>query len=206
MYCRRRSAVCIEHDRPFFHLAQTDPLPHPDFWITVDGLIPKAAAYSDNSFINCSMGRLIGNNTYFVKLFLPNAHVATNCRYNHMSNPVTEPFLIKLQSAIEADQELSVSSLAVKAGLSNSAIRQMLKDNRSPRVSTMRKICAALGTTLEEFMSNAQTEEEQEIVRLISQLPSDLRHELLGFGKALAAQHRRDSQKSSEDSKETLDR
>jgi transcriptional regulator with XRE-family HTH domain len=114
------------------------------------------------------------------------------------AKPITEPFLIKLQAAIDADPDLNVSNLAVKAGLSNSAIRQMFDQNRSPRASTMRKICAALGTTLEEFMSNAQTEEELEIVRLVSQLPGDLRRELLGYGRALASQHRKSSEQSDE--------
>lgn len=101
--------------------------------------------------------------------------------------PLTEPFLIRLKAAIDADPDLNVSNLAVKAGLANSTIRLMFRDNKSPRVATMRKICAALGTTLEEFMSNAQTEEEREIVRLLGQLPEHLRQELLGYGRGLAA-------------------
>lgn len=112
--------------------------------------------------------------------------------------PITEPFLIRLKAAIDADPALNVSNLAVKAGLSNSTIRLMLSKNKSPRVETMRRICAALGTTLEEFMSNAQTEEEQEIVRLVSQLPGDLRRELLGYGRALAAQHQKRSETADE--------
>ncbi|GGA24030.1 helix-turn-helix domain-containing protein [Neptunicoccus cionae] len=113
--------------------------------------------------------------------------------------PITEPFLLKLDAVIAADPELTVSNLAVKAELSNSAIRQMFDQNRSPRVSTMRKICSALGTTLEEFMSHAQTEEELEIVRLISQLPPALRHELLGYGRALTVQAAKLNQESTED-------
>ncbi len=96
-------------------------------------------------------------------------------------------FLARLQAVIDADPNLNVSNLAVKAGLSNSAIRLMLKNNTSPRVATMRRICAALDTTLEEFLSNAKTEEERELVRLVSQLPDHLRHELLGYGRALVA-------------------
>lgn len=101
---------------------------------------------------------------------------------------ITEPFLLRLQEAIGADPELNVSNLSVKAGLSNSTIRHMLEKNRSPRVGTMRKICAAMGTTLEEFMSNAESKEEREIVRLVSQLPVALRRQLLGYGQALLEQ------------------
>ncbi|MCG7625563.1 hypothetical protein MHM97_19575 [Epibacterium sp. Ofav1-8] len=75
----------------------------------------------------------------------------------------------------------------------------MFRDNKSPRVATMRKICAALGTTLEEFMSNAQTAEEREIVRLFAQLPDPLKQELLGYGRGLAAAADRSRPKGVED-------
>jgi DNA-binding phage protein len=107
---------------------------------------------------------------------------------NYMaSNTTPDPFLSRLQAAIDADPDLNVSNLATKAGLSNSTIRLMFRHNKSPRVATMRKICAALGTTLEEFMSNAQTAEEQELGRLFAQLPEPLKQQLLGYGRGLAA-------------------
>ncbi|MDE4272977.1 helix-turn-helix transcriptional regulator [Phaeobacter gallaeciensis] len=102
-------------------------------------------------------------------------------------NELTEPFLVRLKAVIDADPNLNVSKLATDSGLANSTIRKMFRDNKSPRSSTMRKICAALGTTLEEFMSNAQTAEEQEIVRLFAQLPEPLKQQLLGYGRGLAA-------------------
>lgn len=100
---------------------------------------------------------------------------------------VTEPFLVRLKAVIDADPELNVSNLAVQAGLANSTIRTMFRDNKSPRVATMRKICAALGTTLEDFMGEARTPEQQEIVRLALSLPDHLLRELLGYGRGLAA-------------------
>lgn len=106
-------------------------------------------------------------------------------KYYMAKNTLTEPFLIKLQAVIDADENLTISGLAIKAGLDNSAIRQMFAHDRSPRISTMRKICEALGTTLEEFMSNAQTPEEQQIVRLVSRLPAHLRQKLLSYGQGL---------------------
>lgn len=102
-------------------------------------------------------------------------------------NEVTEPFLVRLRAVIEANPDLNASSLATEAGLANSTIRKMFRDNKSPRVVTMRKICAALGTTLEEFMGEARTPEQQEIVRLALQLPDHLLKELLGYGRGLAA-------------------
>ncbi|WP_109468882.1 helix-turn-helix domain-containing protein [Albibacillus kandeliae] len=97
-------------------------------------------------------------------------------------------FAERLRAAIDADPKLTEAGLAVKAGLSNSVVRKILAGNtQNPRVDTARKICAALGTTLEEFMSNAQTEEEKEIVRLVARLPEHLRQQLLGYGRGLAA-------------------
>jgi transcriptional regulator with XRE-family HTH domain len=102
---------------------------------------------------------------------------------------IKEPFLRKLREIIDSDPEMTEAGLSVKAGLNNSTIRLMFKnaEKRSPRIDTARKICAALGTTLEEFMSDAQSPEEKEIVRLVLQLPEHLRQQLLGYGQGLAA-------------------
>jgi len=113
---------------------------------------------------------------------------------------ITEPFLLKLKATIDADPNINVSNLAVDAGLSNSAIRLMIAQNKSPTLKTARKICAALGTTLEAFMSQAKTEEEREIVDLASQLPAHLRQKLLGFGQGLLAQEGIQSKEVDEDS------
>lgn len=99
---------------------------------------------------------------------------------------IMDPFLRRLRRAIDADPDLTDAGLAVKAGLDNSAIRRLYsKPDSSPRISTARKICAALGTTLEEFMSEAQTPEEKEIVRLTLALPDHLRRQLLSYAKGL---------------------
>lgn len=95
-------------------------------------------------------------------------------------------FAEKLRARIESDPNLTEAGLAVKAGLSNAAIRKLLAGStQNPRMDTAMKICRALGTTVEEFMSNAQTPEEHEIVRLVSRLPVHLRQKLLGYGQGL---------------------
>ena len=102
-------------------------------------------------------------------------------------NLITDPFLIRLKALIDGNPDLTASGLAIKAGLDNSTIRNMFaRGYKSTRISTARKICTALGTTYEEFMGSAQTSEEQEIVRLISQLSEPDRQRLLGFGQGLA--------------------
>ena len=100
-----------------------------------------------------------------------------------MKNTPPDPFIEKLRKLIETDPDLTAAGLSVKAGLTNSAIRAMFSGkNKSPRLDTARKICTALGTTYEDFMSEARTSEEQEIVRIVSQLSEADRQLLLGFG------------------------
>lgn len=101
---------------------------------------------------------------------------------------IIEPFLVRLRDRIDSDPKITAASLSVKAGLSNAAIRHWLNgDSKSPTIENARKVCAALGTTLEEFMSEAQTAEEKEIVRLVMKLPAPLRQKLLAYGEGLAA-------------------
>lgn len=104
-----------------------------------------------------------------------------------MNEPdIIEPFLTRLKERIDNDPNLTPAGLATKAGLNNAAIRQWFSgNNRSPTISSARKVCAALDTTLEEFMSEARDPEEKEIVRLVMQLPAPLRQKLLGYGQGL---------------------
>jgi len=113
---------------------------------------------------------------------------------------IIEPFLVRLKERIDSDPDLTPAGLSVKAGLNNAAIRQWFSgNNRSPTIASARKVCAALGTTLEEFMSEARTPEEKEIVRLVLQLPEPLRQELLGYGRGLAVSADRLRRKEAEE-------
>ena len=102
-------------------------------------------------------------------------------------------FAQRLKVAIEADPTLTEAGLATKAGLSNSVIRKLLKgDTQNPRVDTAIKICAALGTTLEEFMADGFLgeaapidEEAQHIRTLLSQLTPEERVRLVTYGEGL---------------------
>lgn len=96
-------------------------------------------------------------------------------------------FVRRLRRRIADDPKLTVAGLATAAGLNNSAIRSLFSGkSKNPRIDTMEKICAALGTTVDQFMKPEQTEEEREIVRLVSLLPDHLRRQLLGYAEALA--------------------
>lgn len=98
-----------------------------------------------------------------------------------------------LQAVIDADAKLTPAGLAKKAGLDNSAIRSILSGKaKNPRLDTAMKICGALGTTLEDFMSgafladpNTIDPEEQRIRDLLSQLTIEERRLLLTYGEGL---------------------
>jgi len=103
----------------------------------------------------------------------------------------TDDFVRRLRDRIEQDPDLTAAGLAAKSGIDVSTIRKMLTiEGASPRYATAQKICAALGTTLEVFMSNDQDTLRAEIVHLYSQLSDDERRILQGVAKGMIAQHR----------------
>ena len=122
---------------------------------------------------------------------------------------VKNDFVERLSVYIEARSDLTPSRLAIDAGLDNSAIRALLSGKaRHPRLDTALAICAALGTTLERFMSAdvADLREgriprsrasapldpiDRRILDLIETLEPDERLRLLGYAEALTADHAR---------------
>lgn len=116
-----------------------------------------------------------------------------------MSEPT---FAERLQRVIDSDPNLTVAGLAVKAGLDNSALRSLLSGRvKNPRLDTAIKVCAALGTTLEDFMSGAYEAgrvpadtEAQRIRSLLSQLSPRERRLLITYGEGLRDAHGIDSE------------
>lgn len=106
---------------------------------------------------------------------------------------IDRTFSQRLQAVIDADPQLTPAGLAVKAGLDNSAIRSLLSGKaKNPRVDTAIKICSALGTTLEDFMSGAFQSpaapvdvEAQRIRALMSQLTPEERIRLVTYGEGM---------------------
>lgn len=102
-------------------------------------------------------------------------------------------FAQRLQRVIDNDPDLTVSGLAVKAGLDNSALRSLLSGRvKNPRLDTAIRVCAALGTTLEDFMTGAfqaaeapVDEEARRIRSLMSQLSPAERRLLITYGEGL---------------------
>ncbi|TDE34149.1 helix-turn-helix domain-containing protein [Antarcticimicrobium sediminis] len=102
-------------------------------------------------------------------------------------------FAQRLKAILDSRPEITESGLATKAGLSDSVVRKILKGTtKNPRVDTAIKVCAALGTTLEDFMSGAfeagpipADTEAQRIRSLLSQLSPRERRLLLTYGEGL---------------------
>lgn len=102
-------------------------------------------------------------------------------------------FAQRLQAVIDSKPDLTAAGLARKAGLDNSAIRSILSGKaKNPRLDTAIKICAALETTLEDFMAGAdpadhgQVDKEALRIRdLLSQLSPAERRLLLSYGEGL---------------------
>ena len=98
-------------------------------------------------------------------------------------------FAERLRTRIESDPAWNPARLAVAAGLDNSTVRQLLSGKaQNPRIDTAMKICAALGTTLEEFMGLEVDPVRREIVDLYRQLSEPERKLLAAAARGLAAQ------------------
>ena len=98
-------------------------------------------------------------------------------------------FVDILIQRIEGDPTLSEAGLAVRAGLNNSTIRQMIKMHRSPRIDTAIKICRALGETVETFMSKRHDPIMSELLFHLEQLTAEERALLLAAARGLRAPH-----------------
>ena len=104
----------------------------------------------------------------------------------HLCPVTADTFVERLRRRIESDPELTPAGLAIRAGLDNSAIRSLLVGRaKNPRWDTVEAICTALGTTVVEFMSDPQTEEEARILRLLGRLTVEEQLRLLGYGDRL---------------------
>ena len=98
-------------------------------------------------------------------------------------------FVTLLERRIKSDPDLTVAGLAKAAGLDNSTIRQMITNRRSPRIDTAIKICAALGETVDSFMTQARDPVVSEILAHLEQLTFEERQLLLAAVRGLRAQH-----------------
>lgn len=98
-------------------------------------------------------------------------------------------FVDILVARIAADPTLTEAGLAKRAGLDNSTIRQMIKNRRSPRIDTAMKICAALGETVESFMSQSNDPVRSELLLHLEELTPQERDLLLAAARGLVAQH-----------------
>jgi transcriptional regulator with XRE-family HTH domain len=102
-----------------------------------------------------------------------------------------DKFVARLKAKIEADERLTPSGLARKAGIDNSTIRKLISgDNVSPRIATAEKICAAMGTTLRDFMADPPDPLRQEIVDLYNQLEPSERRLLVAAARGMLARDR----------------
>lgn len=95
-------------------------------------------------------------------------------------------FAERLRQRIDSDPELTAAGLSTAAGLDNSTIRHLLSGRtKNVRVDTALRICAALGTTLDEFMGEPRNDAARALDRLRAELGEAELRQLLGYGQAL---------------------
>ncbi|MBL1438361.1 MAG: helix-turn-helix transcriptional regulator [Rhodobacteraceae bacterium] len=94
-------------------------------------------------------------------------------------------FTETLDEHIKATPDLTEAGLARSVGLDKSTIRQMIKFGRQPGVENALKICAALGTTIEDFMGGDRPALEAQFLELAAQLTDAERQVLEASLKAM---------------------
>lgn len=88
---------------------------------------------------------------------------------------------------LERHPEETAAGLAKRAKLNDATVRQMIRHRRSPRLDTAQKLCAAMGTTLVEFLSESDDPQRAELALLVDQLnPAEL-DALISNAKSLRA-------------------
>lgn len=152
----------------------------------VAGLMPNSFAALSTVFMNSA--RIAALWGYCPILTTDNVPIACNQLSWEIVPMTKKTFLELLRERIDSDSDLTEAGLAKKADLDNSTIRNMFARNTSPRIGTIEKICAALGETVETFMSSDLTKEERTVHALMRQMPLDHRRQLLGYAQALSEQ------------------
>jgi transcriptional regulator with XRE-family HTH domain len=102
-------------------------------------------------------------------------------------------FAQRLQSVIDADDTLTAAGIATRAGMDNSAVRYLLSGKaQNPRLDSAMKICVAIGTTLEKFMSDdfpglgaADQSQVQHTQDLLAKLTPDELVRLVSYAEGL---------------------
>ena len=92
-----------------------------------------------------------------------------------------QKFWEKLRDHIAADPDLSVAGVAITAGLANSTIRQMIANQRNPRLETAERICVAMGTTYEDFMADRPKQPIDDVIGKIRGLSEGRQDALYRF-------------------------
>lgn len=94
------------------------------------------------------------------------------------TKPDMSEFVDTLKWWLENSDDLTPTALARRAGLDKTAVRQMIVMERSPRIDTAMKICAALGVSLDQFFARDPASKRSALMRQLNQL-SDGEVELL---------------------------
>jgi len=105
-------------------------------------------------------------------------------------NPPMSEFVETLKWWLEQKDALTPTALARQAGLDKTAVRQMIVMERSPRIDTAAKICAALGVSLDQFFARDFSGQRSSLVRQLDHLTDDEIELLLAVARQAAARHR----------------
>lgn len=99
-------------------------------------------------------------------------------------------FLDRLREYISRTDGVTATSLALKAGMANTTIRNWFDGRASPSMNSAEKVLAAIGMDYAEFMREDAPTDESEILALWNRLTPEEQRYLKASAKALIADHR----------------
>lgn len=100
---------------------------------------------------------------------------------------VTDMDVIDKIDALRKERGWSINNLAMEAMLTQSTVNNIFTRRNEPKLSTLRAICEALGTTLSEFFADetSQNETDGELIRRVRTLDADGKCALLALLKSM---------------------
>lgn len=124
-----------------------------------------------------------------------------------MNESELDPFVRGLQVAMELTG-WKAAPLSKAAGMGETAVRDLIRKQSSPKVSTAKALAAVMGMTVDQILELAhataaiQADEtltaRQRIMSLWDSLPPERRHLLEGYAEYLASQEQAAAEKPGE--------
>ncbi len=120
------------------------------------GLIPHAAQWASMSEMSCSMAGNMGELPHIGKGNFPMERSWGMGHFPHMQKKTLDAFVRGLQIVMEAEG-IKMKPLSVAAGMGESGVRDLIRNESSPKVANAYALARELGRTVDEIIQIGMT-------------------------------------------------